>query len=497
MSAEDVYTFLLTDIEGSTRLWEADPDAMRKALARHDALIRETVEQKRGRIFQTVGDSFSAAFARASDAVAAAVALQRGLTDLNQSLASPLRVRTALHTGEAEERAGELAGLALNRAHRLIGIGHGEQVLLSQACVDALAAEGSAHDLRLLGDHRLRELQQPETVYQLLGHDLRTDFPPLRSPVVNPTNLPQPTAPLLGRERELALLTPLIRERSLVTLTGAGGCGKTRLMLQAALPLASEFKHGAWLVELAALTDPETVPGAIAGAIGLSDRAALVGSLRGRSLLLLLDNAEHLLDGVVRVVEALRGACPHLRILVSSRERLGLDGECVFRVEALATPPEGACFSAIVASDAVQLFVERAVALLPAFALNAENAIAVAEICRRLDGNPLAIELAAARIKAMPVERLRDRLDDRFRLLTGGSRTALPRHQSLRALIDWSWERLSEPERRALERLSALDGADVSRDVVAALVEKGLLLPSGDLPETIRQYAAERLAARA
>jgi predicted ATPase/class 3 adenylate cyclase len=520
-----VYTFLFTDIEGSTRLWEEHPGEMRSALARHDAVVREAIEGCGGEVFKTVGDAFCAVFAAPGAAVEAAVRLQLALA--NEPLAVPLRVRVAVHTGTAEARDQDFFGPALNRLARLLAVAHGEQVLLSEAVRTLVRDElPPAATLAPLGEHRLKDLQRPEAVYQLVHAGLRRDFPPLRSLGALPNNLPQQTTSFVGRVRELTEVVELLAGTRLLTLAGPGGTGKTRLALQVGAELLDRYPDGVWLVELAEVTDGTLAARAVAGALQMPERpgidptAALAEYLRTKRLLILLDNCEHLVEACAALVETLLRGCPDLRVLATSREPLGVTGEQTYRLSSLAVPVDRdppPTAEALSQFEAVKLFIDRAVAVLPDFTVTNANAPTVAEICHRLDGIPLAIELAAARVRVLNVEQIAVRLRDSFRLLAGGSRSALPRQQTLRALIDWSHDLLSDGERALLRRLSVfcggwtLDAAETVcvgsgieegdvLDLLTALVDKSLVTydQAGAgryrMLETIRQYARERLA---
>jgi predicted ATPase/class 3 adenylate cyclase len=538
-------TFLLTDIEGSTRLWEQHPEAMKIAVARQDALAASIIAAHAGVLVKSrgEGDSLFAVFSRASDALAAAAALQKALLAEEWPTPSPLRVRMALHTGEADLREGDYYGAAVNRCARLRAAAHGGQVLLSGA-TQQLLHHRLPRGVRLkdLGLHRLRDLAQPEQIYQLQHPDLPPVDAPLRSLQAFSHNLPVQLTSFVGREREMAEVKRLLSTTRLLTLTGAGGTGKTRLLLQVAAELLEEYEDGVWLVELATLSDPALVPQAAAAVLGLKEEPgkplpqSLVEYLKPRQLLLLLDNCEHLLAASAALADAILRNCPRVRILTTSREGLGIVGERIYRVPSLSVPDARKLppLEQLTQFEAVKLFAERAILGDPTFMITKQNAPAVVEVCQRLDGIPLAIELAAARVKALPVEKLNERLAGA--LLIGSSRAALPRQQTLRALIDWSYDLLSEPERALLRRLSVFAGgwtleaaeavvsgqwsvvsepASLLRassghavsllpsdvlDLLTALVEKSLVLyeeREGQaryrLLETVRQYGRDRL----
>jgi len=518
-------TFLFTDVEGSTRLWEEHPNEMQDALARHDALVRGAVEESNGHIVKFTGDGFHAAFSTANDAVAAAVVAQRSLGAELWGATGPLRVRMGMHTGQAQYRDGDYHGTALNRAARLMDAAHGGQVVVSgvtAALVDGHSAE--AVDLVPLGEHRLRDLAEPIAVFQLAAPGLERDFPALRSLAAFPSNLPAQLSSFVGREGDVAELAQVLREKRLVTLTGVGGVGKTRLALQVAAEVLPRFRDGAWLCELAVVRDPAGVVDAVAGVFqvtarpGLSLEESLVAYLGEQELLLVLDNCEHVLRPVAALVRAIEGASPRVRVLATSREGLSVRGEQIIAVASLEVPDNTSSPEAVSACEAVRLFMDRAQGVKANFVVDAGNADAVAQVCRRLDGVPLAIELAAARITTMNPGELARRLDRGFRLLTGGDRDAVERHQTLRATIDWSYDLLTEPEQRLLDRLSVFAGgctldaveavcADDPIDMgdvyelLANLVARSLVVVDDTGPdtryrllETIRQYGEERLA---
>jgi predicted ATPase/DNA-binding SARP family transcriptional activator len=521
-------TFLLTDIEDSTCYWDQHPVAMRAALARHDALVAQALGRHDGRQVKErgEGDSIFAVFADPAGAVAAALAIGQALQAEPWPAGIAIRVRMGLHTGVAEQGDGDYYGPVVNRCARIRGLAHGGQILLSTATA-ALVREavpvGAA--LRSLGLHRLKGLSVSEEVYQLCHPDLSDDFPPLRSPQVPKSNLPVALTNLIGREREQAAVQALVASSRLLTLVGAGGVGKTRLALAVADELVDQEPDGMWLVELAPLADPALVPGAVAQALALREEpgrpilATLIDHLKDKRLLLVLDNCEHLVAACAALCAATLRSCPGLRILVTSREALGVAGEILWPVPPLTQPAAGAEArpEELGQVAAVALFVVRAQAVRPGFALTAANAGTVAQICRRLDGLPLAIELAAARLQALAIEEMAARLDNRFRLLRRGDRTALPRHQSLQAVLDWSWDLLGAQEQALLRRLAVFAGgctlsaaetvcadealeADELLELLAGLVGKSLVgLHEAEhgarygLLETVRQYAAMRL----
>ncbi|MBV9350057.1 MAG: LuxR family transcriptional regulator, partial [Mycobacterium sp.] len=503
-------TLLLADIEGSTRLWETQPAKMTAALARLNRVASDVIAAHDGvrPVEQGEGDSFVAAFARASDAVAAALQLQ--LAPL-----APIRVRIGVHTGEAQLRdEGNYAGPTINRTARLRDLAHGGQTVVS-GVTDELVTDRLPEGAWLtdLGTYPLRGIRRPERVVQLCHPDLVNEFPPLRvSTAIFSQHLPVQLTSFVGREAELTKLRELLGENRLVTLTGAGGVGKTRLAVQIASLLAGEFVDAAWYVDLAPITDPDVVPIAVARALELPDQPGrstmdtLVRFVADRQMLVVLDNCEHLLDASAAVVAALLGAAPRLTLLATSREPIGVPGEVSWRVPSLS-----------LADEAIELFTDRARHVRPDFALTDDNAAPVAEICRRLDGLPLGIELAAARVRALSLAEIVDSLHDRFRLLTGGARTAVRRQQTLRASVDWSHALLTEPERMLFRRLAVFPGGfdldaaqavagggELERyqvlDQLTLLVDKSLVVAENTwgrtryrFLETVRQYALEKL----
>ncbi|MBA2450883.1 MAG: adenylate/guanylate cyclase domain-containing protein, partial [Chloroflexi bacterium] len=538
------FTFLFTDIEGSTARWERDSAAMGAALARHDALLREAIVAHGGDVFKTIGDAFCAAFGTGQDALAAALAAQRALGVEPWGEIGQLRVRMALQTGAAERRDDDYFGPPLNRVARLLVTGHGGQVLLAVSTAelvrDSLPAGAGLRDL---GEHRLKDLVRPERVFQLVHPDLSTDFPPLRTLDLHPNNLPIQATPFVGREHEVAavreqLLCPEVR---VLTLTGPGGTGKTRLSLQVAAELVDDFEDGVFFVPLAPTSDPTLVAATIAQALGLQEAEGrplldiLKDYLRDKHPLLVLDNFEQVLEAASLVTDLLQAA-PGLKVLVTSRAVLRLYGGHDFPVPPLALPDREHLppLDRMTQYEAVRLFVERARAVRPDFAVTNENAPAVAEICHRLDGLPLAIELAAARIRLLPPEAMLARMERRLPLLTGGARDRPARQQTLRGAIAWGYDLLDEDEQTLFRRLSVFaggftleaaeavcDGDGSQRgersvddaphaplssllsplDLIASLVDKSLVRqqeleggePRFSMLGTIREFALERL----
>src|ERR1700744_3829329 len=503
-------TLLLADAEGSTRLWETQPEQMTAAIALLQRTVSEVILEHDGvrPIEQGEGDSFVVAFARASNAVACALQLQRAPL-------APIRLRIGVHTGEVQLRdEGNYTGPTINRAARLRDLAHGGQTILSGATEDMVfdrLPEGAW--LMDLGTHRLRDLPRPERVVQLCHPDLRNKFPALHAPddeVIH--GLPVQLTSFIGRNAEIVDVHGLLADNRLVTLVGAGGVGKTRLAVQVATKLGGDLGK-VWYVDLAPITHSDLVPVTLARALGLPDQPggspteSAVRFLAERPAVLVLDNCEHLLDATADLVAALIDGCPQVRLLATSREPIGVAGELSWRVPSLS-----------LTNEAVELFIDRARLVRPDFRGTSENAVAVTEVCQRLDGLPLAIELAAARVRALSPAEILDGLHDRFRLLTGGARTAVRRQQTLLASVDWSHALLSEPERGLFRRLAVfvggfdLDaaqfvcgGTDVQRyqvlDELTLLVDKSLVIADNTTGrtryrslQTVRQFAAEELA---
>jgi predicted ATPase/class 3 adenylate cyclase/Tfp pilus assembly protein PilF len=522
--------FLFTDIEGSTALWERDRPAMASAVNRHLTLMRGAIEAHHGVLFKTIGDAVQAAFPTAPDAVAAALDAQVGLGNEPWDATGPLRVRMGIHLGAATPRDGDYLAPALNRLSRLLSAGYGGQVLLTQAAA-ALAhhALPAGAALRDLGEHRLRDLHRHERVFQLLHSGLPDAFPPLKTLDIQRHNLPSQATPFLGRAQDVGRIRELVHdpEVRLVTLTGPGGVGKTRLAQHVAGELVEGFPDGVWFIDLAPLTDPTLVAQTIAGTLGVREAGerplleALAEHVSSRRLLLVLDNFEHVMAAATVVADLIRNA-PSVKALVTSRAPLRLQGEREAPILPLALPAredgEPPDFDEIMRSDAVQLFVARAQAARPDFTLTPEIASAVVEICERLDGLPLAIELAAARVRVLTPEALLARLDDRLRMLTGGPRDAPARQQALRQTIAWSYDLLAPTEQALFRRFAVFAGnaslpateAVIAQsgeldafDGLATLVEQSLVQQSDDVSgeprfgmlQSIRAFGLEQLTA--
>src|SRR5579872_2873378 len=521
--------FLFTDIEGSTRRWEAQPDQMKAAVARHEQIVSSAIDAHGGHVFKSLGDAFCVAFQTPRDAIAAASHAQRTLEEEDFSAVGGLRVRMGVHTGTAEERGGDYYGTSVNRAARIMSIGHGGQVLVSGATAHAVSRVlPPGATLIDLGLRRLKDLTQPEHVWQLATAGLQREFPPLNSLDARANNLPIQLTTLLGRAEELEEVKALVSNHRLLTISGAGGIGKTRLALQAAADLIDSFADGVWFADLAPVADAELVTSVVAKVVGMTQAEgssideAIPQWLKRKQLLLVLDNCEHVIDAAAAIAAAILGAASQVQIVATSRQMLGIPGEVLYRLPSLAVPETTVGLTAQRASDfgAIALFVDRATASDVRFVLNSDNAPIIAEICRRLDGIPLAIELAAARVKVLSIPNLAQRLNERFKVLTGGSRTALPRQKTLTALISWSYDLLTPQEQLLFQRLGifaggfsldaatavcgeGMDELDVL-DLLSSLTDKSLVVAETGgrqecyrLLESTRAYALDKLIAAA
>jgi len=520
-------TFLFTDIEGSTKLAREQPDQFEKKRQRHHAIQHSAMEAYNGYVFQIIGDAFCVAFSTAREALQAAGKAQFGLNAENWE-ELPIKVRMGIHTGRADiQENGEYQGyLTLSRVQRLMSAGCGGQTLLSQATQELVRDElPETLFLRDMGEHRLKDLIRSEHIYQLNIDGLPIDFPPIKTLENYRHNLPVQMTSFIGREKEISEIKQALAGHQLVTLTGAGGAGKTRLSLQVAADLIDEFNDGVWFVDLAPLSDAAFVPQGIATALNVHEEGAsplmdlIINYVQHREMLIVLDNCEHLVEASARAVNLMLRSAPYLKIIATSREGLGVAGEKAFTVPPLSFSNDShPTPSSLSQYEAARLFIDRALLVQPHFVVTNENAPAVAQICYWLDGIPLAIELAAARIKAMSPEQIVARLGDSFHLLTGGSRTALPRQKTLRAMVDWSWELLTQDERRLLQHLSVFSGGWTLEaaegvcagegietleilDLLTQLVSKSLVVwledqdePRYHLLETIRQYAQGKLS---
>jgi predicted ATPase/class 3 adenylate cyclase len=528
----EAHSFLFTDIVGSTLHWERADRAMHSALARHDEIARTAIASNGGRIMHAAGDGFCSAFPNPVQAVKAAISIHRALAEESWNEIGPLQIRAAIHSGEAYERDGDYFGPSVNRTSRILSLANGQQTLLSQAAYQQVRFAAPANELILrdLGVHRLKDLQEPEHLWQATHVSLPYDFPPLRSLDHFPNNLPQFLSSFVGRERDLKEVVARLKQTRLLTLTGFGGAGKTRLALQAAANLQDDFADGVWLVRLESVPDPSLVDQEIANVLKIREQpgtpilSTVTQHLRSRQALLVLDNCEHVLEECSTVAARLLAVCPDVRVMTTSRQALGIAGESTYHVRPLGTPPVDSGSrskamdpSMLLRCESVRLFAERAIMVQPRFTITAANCLAIAQICRSLDGIPLAIELAAARVRAMSVNQIADRVEDRFRLLTSGRRDVLPRHQTLRALIEWSSDLLTDEERLLFSRLAVFNsgwtleaceevcaGGRVEAwmviDLLTALVDKSLVVTDYvdgqyrySLLETVHDYCWERL----
>ncbi len=522
-----IITLLFADVEASARLWESHPEAMQNAVSRLDSIVALNVAAYEGSLVKPrgEGESLMVVFSSSLSALQAACAIQSACTAEKWNENTPLSLRCALFTGEAQLRDGDYFGATVNRAARLRAIAHTGQVVLGETTYqEVVTCLPDNYQLKDLGIHRLKDLETPEHVWQLVHPSLPEEFSRLRS--IQLHNLPPPSTNFVGREPVLAEIREHLSRAQLLTLTGTGGCGKTRLSLQVGQEWLDRTRDGVWFIELAPIANPSLVPRTVAQALGIKDQPGqsvadtVLDALSRSETILILDNCEHLIEACALFARQIIAQCPKVRVLASSRESLGVLGEIIYRVPSLSIPKLNSTLEEAEQSESVCLFRDRALQQDPAFLLNAENILSVVQICHRLDGIPLAIELAAARIRSLPAQAIATRLDNRFRLLSGGSRTSLPRQQTLRALIDWSYDLLHEEERSMLCRasvftggwtLAAMEEVCVGEDVqkgeikplLNSLVDKSLVMPDERegrtryrLLETVRQYGLDKLMER-
>jgi predicted ATPase/class 3 adenylate cyclase/Tfp pilus assembly protein PilF len=520
-------TFLFTDIEGSTKLFQEFPEKLPSALRRHNEILRDAIESNRGHVFKIVGDAYCCAFENAADAVKAAVDVQRNLSEEKWDEAE-IKIRIGIHSGNAEWNGHDYMGyMTLARTARVMSAAYGEQIIVSNDAYEIYKenlVKEKDFSFRDLGERRLKDVIEPIRLYQVISKDLREEFPPLKTLDARPNNLPIQLTSFIGREKEMKDVKDKLRQNRLLTLNGTGGSGKSRLSLQAGADLIDDFANGVWFVELAAVSDPEFLTSEIINALGIREEPkktpeeTLVDYLKDKEILIILDNCEHLINACAELTERLLSSCPKLKIIATSREALNCEGEQTFKIPALTHPDPNSKDTPeqLTQYESVRLFIERALSVNPKFRVNNENAPALAEVCSRLDGIPLAIELAAARTKVLSIEKIFERLDDRFSLLTGGKRTALPRQQTLRALIDWSYNLLTEEEKILWGRLSVFSGGwtleaaeEVCEDEVTGkneivemlsqLTEKSIVIYDESkeryrMLESMKQYGIEKLS---
>jgi predicted ATPase/class 3 adenylate cyclase len=527
MTDSTILTFLFTDIEGSTSKWEEQPELMAQAVACHDALLRDAIGAHRGTIVKTTGDGIYAAFASPQDCLAAVIDVQLALLDPAATAGMALAIRCGMHTGAVQARDNDYFGSTINRTARIMGAAHGGQVLVSSAVADLLRdCLPVGVSLKDLGHVHLKGLATPEAVYQIVHPQLYQNFPPLRELEATPNNLPQQLTTFIGRERERQEIEGYLATTRLLTLLGMGGLGKTRLALQIGAGVMDAYPDGVWFVDLQTIRDSALVAGETARVLGVREEAGrpllqtLCAHLKSRKLLLILDNCEQIVDASAELAGAILRAAPDVRILTTSRAALRVPGEQTYLVQPLPLPAKSGGLVALSESTAVQLFVERAKLHKPGFALTEREAPAIAELVARLEGIPLALELAAARVRSLSLTEINKRLQDRYKLLVSGDRTLQARQQTLRALVDWSYDLLQDDEQVLLARIAVFAGSfdlaaaeaicgvaplspDGILDLITSLVEKSLInMEEGDegaryrVLETIRDYAREKLVLR-
>lgn len=534
----DTVTFLFSDIEGGAKLFQESGGTIQDELDHHNSIMKNAIESNNGFIFEIIGEAFCCAFQNAADAVKAAVDAQLQITNEIPGN-SKIKVKMGIHSGIAEWNGTTYMGyVTLARCARVMSASNGGQILITNDVHKLLTLNNqpenstkskeeitgiSNFSFRDLGERRLKDLIHPLRLFQVTAENLTENFPPLKTLDARPNNLPAQLTSFIGRENEMKKIKDLIDKTRLLTFTGPGGSGKTRLSLQVSADVIDNFENGVWFAELASITAAELIPQTIMKVFDLKEEAdknpeeTLINFLQKKEILLILDNCEHVIETCALLTEKLLSRCPKLKIIATSREALSCNGECTHRILSLNTPAPGEDITPHQLSqyEAIRLFIERALAARNDFRVTNENAHALAEICFQLDGIPLAIELAAARIKVLPVEKIYERLKDRFRFLTDGRRTAMPRHQTLRAMIDWSYDLLSENEKTLWNRLSIYSGGltlesaericsddkitkhDVL-DLLCQLSEKSIIIFDENkerylMLETIKQYGNEKL----
>jgi predicted ATPase/class 3 adenylate cyclase len=518
-------TILFTDIQGSTELSQLFPDTMPAAILRHHDILHRCIKENNGYVFEIIGDAFCASFSSAIDAINAAGEIQKKLISEDWG-ETPIKIRIGLNSGDVEWNGKGYTGyMTLSRTQRIMSTGHGGQIIISNEVYEKLKdVNQNRYTFRDMGERKLKSIIRPEHLYQVNFEGLPNEFPPLKTLDARPNNLPVQPSSFVGRKKEMSEIKRLLKQTHILTLIGSGGTGKSRISIEIGTDMIDDFTHGVWFVELAPLFDPSLASQEIASVFNLKESGdkklidVLIEHLKDKQLLLILDNCEHLINECANLTNTLVKNCPNIKIIASTREALKIDGETIYRIPSLSVPVVKGDYSieSLLENDSVRLFTDRALSTKPDFRVTDSNVLFIARLCNNLDGIPFAIELAAARVRSLPVEKIAEKLNDRFKLLTGGSRTALPRQQTLRAMMDWSYELLTDDEKAMLRRLSVFAGGwklETSEeicsdenvetyeviDVLGSLIDKSLVVFDEEkeryfLQETVRQYGIEKLS---